>query len=84
MPFAPMRRPHVQPFLGFRFHPAVENAAARKHQRVRAIVIDDGQFEIAVERRGGNMLPHREMFGPMSIRRIDLNHVEPAPHSAGA
>lgn len=72
-----MRRPHVQPFLGLRFHPAVENAAARKHECVRAIIVDDGQFEIAVERRGGNLLPHWGMFGRTITRRIDLNHVEP-------
>ena len=59
LPLAPMGRPHIQPFLGLDLHPAVENAAAREHERMRAIVIDDGQLNVAVERRGGYLLPHR-------------------------
>jgi len=53
-----MGRPHIEPLLGLYLHPAVENAAARKDKRVRAIIIDDGQLKIAVERRGGYVLPH--------------------------
>src|SRR5664279_5119716 len=53
LPLAPMGRPHIQPFLGLDLHPTVENAAAREHERMRAIVIDDGQLNVAVERRGG-------------------------------
>src|ERR1035441_7184713 len=34
-PFPPMGRPHVQPFLGLYFHPAVENAAAREQKAMR-------------------------------------------------
>ena len=75
LPFAPMSRPHVQPFLGFHFHPAVEYAAAREYERVRAVIIDDGQLKVAVERRSGNLLPHRGMFGCGINQRIDLNHV---------
>ena len=58
LPFAPMGRPHVQPLLGFHLHPSVENAAAWEYERVRPVVIDDGQLKIAVERRGGYLLPH--------------------------
>jgi hypothetical protein len=76
LPFAPMRRPHVQPFLGLRLHPAVENAAARKYECVLAFVVDDGELKIAVEWGGGNVLPHRQMFGRTVTQRIDLNHVE--------
>ena len=65
-PFSPMGRPHVQPFLGLYFHPAVENAAARDHKRMRAVIIDDGQFEVAVERRGGYLLPHSVSVGTES------------------
>ena len=65
-PFPPMGRPHVQPFLGLHFHPAVENAAAREHERMRAVIIDDGQFKVAVERRGGYMLPHSVSVGAES------------------
>ena len=57
-PLAPMGRPHVQPFLGFHFHPAVEDAPAREHERVRTVIVDDGQLEVAVERRAGYLLPH--------------------------
>ena len=65
-PFPPMGRPHVQPFLGLYFHPAVENAAAREHKRMRAVIIDDGQFKVAVERRGGYLLPHLISVGAES------------------
>lgn len=65
-PFPPMGRPHVQPFLGLYFHPAVENAAAREHKRMRAVIIDDGQFKVAVERRGGYLLPHSISVGAES------------------
>src|SRR5450631_4626093 len=58
-PVPPMGRPHVQPFLGLHFHPAVENAAAREHERMRAVIIDDGQLKVALERCGGYLLPHR-------------------------
>src|SRR5664279_1426371 len=68
-PVPPVGRPHVQPFLGFHFHPAVENAAAREHERMRAVIIDDGQFKVAVERRGGYLLPHHTMFGRVAERR---------------
>ena len=71
-----MGRPHIEPLLGLYLHPAVENAAARKHQRMRTVIVDDGQFEIAIERRGGNVLPHRGMFGRVMSGRIDLNHDE--------
>ena len=66
LPFAPMGRPHIQPLLGFHFHPSVENATAREYERVRPVVIDDGQFKIAVERRGGYLLPHSISVGAES------------------
>ena len=66
-PFPPMGRPHVEPLFGLHFHPAVENAAAREHERMRAIIIDDGQFKIAVERRGGYFLPHFISVGAESV-----------------
>ena len=65
-PVPPMGRPHVQPFLGLHFHPAVENTAAREHERMRTVIIDDGQFKVAVERRGGYMLPHSVSVGAES------------------
>jgi hypothetical protein len=47
----------VDPPFRFRVNPAAENAAAWKHERVCAVVIDDGQFKITVERRGSYGLP---------------------------
>lgn len=57
-PFAPMRRPDVEPFLGLGFHPAVEDAAAWKHERMRTVFVDHGQLKVAVKRRFGYVLPH--------------------------
>jgi hypothetical protein len=42
---------------------------------VRSIIIYDGQLKVAVERRGGDLLPHSIMLGCGINRRIDLNHV---------
>ena len=62
LPFAPMGRLHVEPLLSFRLRPTAKNTPARKHKRMYAIVVDDGQFQIAVERRGGYGLPlHSEI-----------------------
>jgi hypothetical protein len=52
-----MRRVHSNWFVGFRVHPPTKNTAAWKYKRVPAVVIDDGQFQITVERRGGYGLP---------------------------
>jgi hypothetical protein len=41
-PFPPMSRAHVQPFPGFHFHPTAGDAPAREHERMQAIIIDDG------------------------------------------
>lgn len=52
-----MRRIYRKWTVGFGAYPAVENTAARKDQRVHAVVADDGHFQIAIERRGGYGLP---------------------------
>ena len=41
LPFAPVRRMHVYPLLGFRVDPAPQNTATRKHKRVYAVIGDD-------------------------------------------
>ncbi len=46
-----MGRIHGYPLLSFRIYPPAENTAARKHERMCAVVTEDGQFYIAVERR---------------------------------
>ncbi len=65
LPFAPVCRVYDNCLLGLGADPTAENAAARKHQRMGAVVIDDGQFQITVERRRGYGLPvHRYMIYP--------------------
>ena len=50
--------PHVDPLFGFRVDPAGENPVAREHERVRAVTVNDGEFEISVEGRTRDGLPH--------------------------
>ena len=52
-----MGRLNVDPLSGFRFDPAAEDAAACKGERVHAIIIDHGQFKVAVKRRSVYALP---------------------------
>ncbi len=50
--------------LGLGVQPTPENTAARKDERVCAVVTDDGQFQIAVERCGVYWLPfHSSIIG---------------------
>ena len=57
-PFAPVCWVHIDPLPGFCVDPAAEDAAARKYQRVDLTgCIEDGQFEVTVERRGRYRLP---------------------------
>jgi hypothetical protein len=56
-PLSPVRRPQGDDLLGARFQPTVENAPARKHQRMRAVIIYDRQLEITVERGVRDRLP---------------------------
>ena len=53
-----MRRAHVQPLAAMRIHPARGDAPAGKYQGMRPILIEDGQLDIAVDRRGRYGLPH--------------------------
>jgi len=57
VPFPPVRRINVDPVLGDGVHPPAGNAPARENKRVFAIIINDGQFEVAVERRAGYGFP---------------------------
>jgi len=50
-------RLNVDPLRGFRFDLAAEDAAAWKGKRVHAVIVDHGQFKVAVERRAGYSLP---------------------------
>ena len=60
--------------VGFGAYPAVENTAARKYQRVYAVVVDDGHFQIAIKRGGGHGLPiHTGTMGFGQAKRFDLD-----------
>jgi hypothetical protein len=66
LPLAPMGRVRENELHGFRVDPAAENTAARKHERVGAVVADDSQFQIAIKWRGGQSLDTRRGH---SVRR---------------
>jgi hypothetical protein len=57
-----MGRMHVQPFPRQRIGPAVEKAPAGKDQRMRTLLVDDGEFEIAVEGGARYRLPHSNIL----------------------
>ena len=46
-----MGGPDVYARIVLRIDPSAENPAARKHEGMRAVPIEDGQFKMAVERR---------------------------------
>lgn len=68
-----MRRLHFDPAFGGRIQPSAGNASAGKHQRMRATRIDNGQFEIAVERRAADRPPHKRKIGPWCAKSLDLD-----------
>jgi len=63
-----MGRAHVDPLFGFSVNPTGENPPARENEGMRAVPVKNGQFEIAVEGRTGDRLPH---VGLISSRRSD-------------
>ncbi len=52
-----MRRVRDNWLTGFRVQPTAENTTAWKDERVCAVIIDNGQFQIAIKRRGRYGLP---------------------------
>ena len=58
LPIPPVGRVDVEPFLRFGIDPCMIDAPACEHERMRAAVVEHRQLKIAVERRGGNDLPH--------------------------
>lgn len=83
-PFPPVGRAHVEPFFGTGIHPAADNAPACENQRVRAIAVDDRQFEVAAIGRAGDGLPHSSIFGRIAGLRIDLCQIGETPAAAAA
>jgi len=53
-----MRGPQVKTPLGVRLDPSTDDPAAGKTDRMRADRIDNGQFQIAIEWRARNFVPH--------------------------
>jgi hypothetical protein len=68
-----MGRVDIEPRARLRLHPAPHNALARKNQRVRAVAIDHGEFEIAIERRARDGLPHLNDHAAADQSGIDLD-----------
>lgn len=48
---------HVNAPFSVRLEPSAKNTAARKNESVGSVIIDDGQFKVAVEWCGRNRLP---------------------------
>lgn len=74
IPLPPMRRVHVDPFLGLRVDPSIKRATARKHQRVRTVALDDGELKITTVWRSGYGLPHSKLLRRLNSRYLDLDH----------
>ncbi len=75
---------HLDLLVGFRIHPAAEDAAAWKHERMHAIVSDDGQFKRTVKWRGVYRLPlHARIKRRNRFGGLDLNHVGRGPPCSG-
>ena len=62
-----MGRTHIQTLLGFGIHPTIDSTPARKNQRMRAVLVEDRQFEIATEWRIGCRLPHLVKLRALAI-----------------
>jgi hypothetical protein len=57
-----MRGAHVDRLQGSRVDPPVESPAARKREHMRNAPVDNGEFQIAAERRGGYGVPHEDLL----------------------
>jgi hypothetical protein len=64
VPPAPMRRVDVEALATRGLHPAAGNALACKDERVRAVVVEDGELQVAIKRRGRDWLPHETLVCP--------------------
>jgi hypothetical protein len=56
-----MGRAYINPSLDVGFDPSANNAAAGKCYRMCAAVIDNRQFQIAVEWRSRYVVPHEHL-----------------------
>jgi hypothetical protein len=53
-----MRGPHVEPLRSSRFYPTANDALTRKQKGMESVSVDDGQFNISVERGCNYRFPH--------------------------
>ncbi len=64
-PFSPVRWVHIYPLASGRIDPAVRGAPTAKHERVRIVPLDHGEFKVAVERGRADGMPgdvgHRQL-----------------------
>jgi hypothetical protein len=60
-PATPMRRRHVEPFVGRRIKPSAYNATAGHNEGVEAIFVNDRKFEVTAKWGAVYRLPHRLM-----------------------
>jgi len=59
--------------------PAFSRFFTRKYERVRAVFIDDGQFEAAAIWGACDRIPHRAIVNEGLVIRFDLNHFSRPP-----
>jgi hypothetical protein len=67
IPGSPMSRVDVDVLVRFRVDPSAEHPAAGKDERVRAVFVDHGQFQVFVEGRAGHGLPHKKVKYPRGL-----------------
>jgi hypothetical protein len=67
-PFAPMGGMDINVGFGLSIYPPVLRPPAGKDKRMYALVVNNGQFEIAVERSGANNLPHGPIKRPACLK----------------
>jgi hypothetical protein len=59
-PFAPMGGAYMDPPPRYGIDPAARPSAAGEDQRMHRPILDDGQLDLAVERRGRYFLLHKQ------------------------
>lgn len=57
---------HIQPLFGRSVDPPIPRTSARKNQRMLAVIIDHGEFQITIKRRKRGRLPHDESLTRLS------------------
>lgn len=70
IPDTPVGRTDVDPRPGRDILPAHRRLLAREHERVHAIVVDDGQFEVAAGWRACDRIPHSASVIEDSLRAL--------------